>query len=204
MSKTRVCRLAIRANQSIDVFDLREILNLVPDDTKVIGFERSYAENSSFVLLENETFKEISMGEIVPRVNVFEDEDGRFTADFSGVLKEQEPEKLRGLTTDNFWIDGDYHKAMVEHIEEHRKYLEKQMQDQIVFGTSRIIPEIKIDDPIEDSGWAIKNADGTRWVDDFEHFTQTPEEEECQHEWKSYMGLSEQFSYCIHCDEKRK
>jgi hypothetical protein len=26
----------------------------------------------------------------------------------------------------------------------------------------------------------------------------------CNHEWKHYIGLSEQFDYCVHCDEKRK
>jgi len=26
----------------------------------------------------------------------------------------------------------------------------------------------------------------------------------CNHEWKDYLGLSEQFTYCVHCDEKRK
>ena len=26
----------------------------------------------------------------------------------------------------------------------------------------------------------------------------------CKHEWKMYTGLSEQFEYCVHCDEKRK
>ena len=26
----------------------------------------------------------------------------------------------------------------------------------------------------------------------------------CKHEWKMYTGLSEQFEFCILCDEKRK
>jgi len=26
----------------------------------------------------------------------------------------------------------------------------------------------------------------------------------CDHEWKDYLGLSEQFTYCVHCDEKRR
>lgn len=26
----------------------------------------------------------------------------------------------------------------------------------------------------------------------------------CNHEWKHYIGLSEQFDYCTKCDEKRK
>jgi hypothetical protein len=26
----------------------------------------------------------------------------------------------------------------------------------------------------------------------------------CQHEWKAYVGLSESFSYCVICDEKKE
>lgn len=119
-----------------DAFDIGEILQSLPEDTKVISFGNEFNRATLSMVIQSSVFKETDLAELLPKIEVKEDEEGHLITDYDNVIDKSLKDNLIISNVDKengiVWFSNPINDEWVENY----KKWEKVAVDSILYGTS--------------------------------------------------------------------